>query len=196
MLRSLLMIMCIGFIYLPSNLKAEIISDSPDNIFIPLMLANGYLQIQISEMAESKSPNLAIKNVAEQIGSVNYGINQKLEKVVADNPELTMPNDFKQAYQKQIDMFSNFSRKILDASFVTMEYIQLKSAVSSYQYEAENGINTDLKNFSIKNLPIIEDEYQKIQDLRESMPEIANVPLATIPDVPMALKMRSTQMKH
>ncbi len=150
-----------------SNLSAD------DKDFILKAHNGGLTEIETSKLAKKTSSNDSIKAFAQDMIDDHKKADAKLKKIAKDL-NVTVPKDLDAEHQAQVDQLKNAKGGDFDQKYVAIQDKGHNETIAAFQKEADNGDNSQLKDFAAKTLPELQMHLQKIKALEAKVPAAAS----------------------
>jgi len=139
-----------------------------DNTFATTVAQNGMAEIALAKMAAQKSKNADVKNFAQRVVTDHTKVGDDLKKI-AVTKKITMPTDVKPAQKETHDRFMTLSGAEFDREFMKLMAENHDKSVTSFQGEANNGSDADLKAFASKTLPTLQEHQRMAHDIYDKL---------------------------
>lgn len=149
-----------------SPVRAE--SPQDDNTFAMDVAQNNMAEIALAKMAAQKSKNADVKRFAQRVIADHTKVGQEL-KQVATTKKITMPADVKPEQKQTHDRFMTLSGADFDREFMSVMAENHDKSVTSFQGEANNGTDPELKAFASKTLPTLQEHQRMAHDIYDKL---------------------------
>ncbi len=135
-----------------------------DNTFATNVAQNGMAEIALAKMAIQKSKNADVKRFAQRVVTDHTKVGEDLKKIAATK-KITMPTDVKPEQKQTHDRFMSLSGADFDREFMSLMAENHDKSVTSFQGEANNGTDPELKAFASKTLPTLQEHQRMAHDI-------------------------------
>ena len=135
-----------------------------DKAFAVTVAQNGMAEIALAKMAAQKSKNADVKKFAQRVITDHTKVGQELNKIAATK-NITMPADVKPDQKQTHDRFMTLSGADFDREFMSLMAENHDKSVTSFQGEANNGTDAELKAFASKTLPTLQEHQRMAHDI-------------------------------
>src|SRR5262245_17994912 len=102
------------------------------------------------------------------VGS-HIAVNDALEAIVKRKAPVPPPTLLKAAYTTTISTLAEETGQRFDADYVRGQVNYQKANAALYQYEIDNGTDSDLKTFARQTLPKIQNHLQRALELEREL---------------------------
>jgi putative membrane protein len=134
----------------PADLSAA------DRKFIQKAAVGGMAEVQVAQLAEQKTQDPAVKAFAEKMIADHTPNNEQLVKL-AQSKGITPPADLDSMHQKQMTKLQSLSGKKFDTTYLKGQEKDHAMMLKTFEAEAKNGHDPDLKQFAQTTIPVIEE---------------------------------------
>jgi putative membrane protein len=141
----------------PASLSAA------DKKFIEKVASANTAEIQSAKLAQDKSSDEHIKDVAQTMLTDHTEAGQKLT-ALAQQKGVTVPAEMAPADQKQVDKFSSLEGKKFDRAYVKSEIKDHKEMLVILKKEAASGKDPDVKAFAEQLEPTIQKHLDMLEN--------------------------------
>jgi putative membrane protein len=133
--------------------------------FVLQASASGLYEIESSKLALQKGDD-AVKKFAQQMISDHEKASAELKaSVVSGKATGTPVTVLTEDHKEEIDELAALEGTAFSEEYVDDQVDAHEDAIDLFKRYAEGGDNTDLKNFAMKTLPILEHHYEMIQQM-------------------------------
>lgn len=157
--------------------------DATDSKFIQTAAADGMAEIQLGQMALSKSSNASIKSLAQKIVDDHGKANDQL-KTLATSKQITFPTAADADAQKESKKLDALSGASFDKAWSKDMVDGHKKAVKLFTAESKNAKDNDVRNFAQSTLPVLQSHL-------DMATQVASVPDARDKAMDQAMKSMS-----
>lgn len=133
----------------------------PAEQFVTTAAISNMFEIQSSMMAKSMADSADVKAFAEQMIVDHTKAGEDLKKAAGGR----VPDTLDDKHQSMIDQLNNAHGAAFDKSYVDMQVNAHKEAVALFTNYSQSGDNATLKDFAAKTLPILQQHYDRIQEI-------------------------------
>ncbi len=150
----------------PSSSVPSSVSKS-DGEFVVNTANAGMTEIQAGQIAEQKGMSKEVKDYGAMMVKDHTAAAAKL-KTIASSKNLTLPSAVSPEMQKNLDDLNQKTGKDFDKAYIDMMVSDHKKVISSFEDEAKNGSDADIRGFADSTLHILRhhlDEAQKCQKM-------------------------------
>jgi putative membrane protein len=144
----------VGSVGAEDNAKAN----HPDRKFFKEAAQGGMAEVALGQMAAAKAESDAVKNFGQQMVTDHSKANQELKDLAASEG-VTLPTEMSadaKALQKKL---SGLSGAEFDKAYMKEMLKDHKKDISAFKKEAEQGQDSDVKNWAAKTLPTLQEHY-------------------------------------
>jgi putative membrane protein len=134
----------------PADLSAA------DRKFIQKAAVGGMAEVQVAQLAEQKTQDPTVKAFAEKMIADHTPNNEQLVKL-AQSKGVTPPADLDSMHQKQMTKLQSLSGKKFDTTYLKGQEKDHELMLKTFEAEAKNGHDPDLKQFAQTTIPVIEE---------------------------------------
>jgi len=134
----------------------------PDGKFLKEAAQGGMAEVALGQLAADKAGSDAVKNFGQQMVTDHGKANQELKDLAASEG-VTLPTDMsakEKALQKKL---SGLSGAEFDKAYMKEMLKDHQKDISSFKKEAEQGKDTEVKNWAAKTLPTLQEHYTAAQ---------------------------------
>ena len=134
----------------------------PDRKFFKKAAQGGMAEVALGQMAADKAESDAVKNFGQRMVTDHGKTNQELKDLAASEG-VTLPTEMNakaKALQKEL---SGLSGAEFDKAYMNEMLKDHKKDISAFKREAEQGQDSDVKNWAAKTLPTLQEHYTLAQ---------------------------------
>ncbi|HEX7294773.1 MAG TPA: DUF4142 domain-containing protein [Pyrinomonadaceae bacterium] len=139
-----------------------------DNTFAMDVAQNNMAEIALAKLAAQKSKNADVKKFAQRLVTDHTKAGQELKKIAATK-NITLPTDVKPEQKQTHDRFMSLSGADFDREFMSLMAENHDKSVTSFQGEANNGSDAELKDFATKTLPTLQEHQRMAHDIYDKL---------------------------
>jgi putative membrane protein len=136
--------------------------------FVTQSASASMLQIQLSEAALERGVSPEVKTFAEKMVRDHRTMLAELQNT-ADQSRIMLPQTLGKADQEVYDNITAKQGIGFDVEYIKAMAGQHKNLLGNYEDIAEDGINMDVKQYASKQLPVIRQHLDKIEQLKEKV---------------------------
>jgi putative membrane protein len=140
----------------PANLSAA------DKRFIQKAAVGGMAEVQVAQLAEQKTQDPTVKAFAEKMIADHTPNNEQLVKL-AESKGVTPPTELDAMHQKQMTKLQSLSGTKFDTTYLKGQEKDHAMMLKTFEAEAKNGRDPDLKQFAQTTIPVIEEHEHLAQ---------------------------------
>jgi putative membrane protein len=134
----------------PADLSAA------DKRFIQNAAVGGMAEVQVAQLAEQKTQNPTVKAFAEKMVNDHTPNNEQLVKL-AESKGVTPPTELDAMHQRQMTKLESLSGRKFDTTYLKGQEKDHAMMLKTFEAEAKNGHDPDLKQFAQTTIPVIEE---------------------------------------
>jgi putative membrane protein len=127
----------------------------------------GMEEVQMGQLAQQNAMSQRVKDFGAMMVKDHTAAGDKL-KGIASSKGLMLPTSLDKSAQKDYDDMAKKTGKDFDKAYVSMMVDDHKTDIKDFQKEAQNGKDTDLKNFASTTLPTLQLHLDSIQAIHKS----------------------------
>lgn len=142
--------------------------DKKDSEFVTKTAQGGIAEVQISQMAQSKSTNADVKKFADRMVNDHTKANDEL-KSLATSKGVTLPVDIDDAHRKAADELAKKNGKEYDAAYMKAMVEDHEKVVKAFEAESKDAKDADLKSWVTKTLPTIQDHLKMAKETQKKV---------------------------
>jgi putative membrane protein len=141
---------------------------SPDSSFYNSLAQGGLAEVELGQLASTKSPNATVKDFGAMMVKDHSAANEEL-KTLAASKNITLPNGpGAAAHAKKVELEA-LSGKSFDNSYVSNQIKAHEDTISLLQKEISSGQDADAKAFAQKILPTVQAHLKAIEKIADSL---------------------------
>jgi putative membrane protein len=127
----------------------------------------GMLEVKLAQLAQQKSQDQQIKDLAKQIEQDHTQANQQLTDV-AKRKNIDLPNDLKGECSETYQAFQQLDGKDFDNAFLLHNVKDHLKDIAMFQKEAQNGTDQDIKQWASQTLPHLQHHLQALRPVAQA----------------------------
>ncbi len=116
-------------------------------------------EIKFGQLAQQKGTDSTVKDFAQRMVTDHTKASDEL-KSIAQNKNMTLPDQMDSKDQAEYDRLSNMSGEQFDRAYMNYMRRDHKKDVAEFRRESEKGTDPDLKAFAAKYLPTLQEHEQ------------------------------------
>ena len=133
-------------------------SDHPDWEFFKEAAQGGRAEVTLGQMAVNKAKSEAVKSFGERMVTDHGKTSQELKDLaVAEN--VTLPTEMSADAKAVQEKLSGLSGAEFDKAYMEEMIKDHKKDISAFQEQAQQGKDTEVKNWAEKTLPTLQEHY-------------------------------------
>lgn len=136
--------------------------------FVQEAASGGMMEVQLGNIAQKNSNNMAIKNYGKMLADDHSSANDKL-KDIANKKNITVPNTVTSDQQNKIDKLSKETGTTFDKDFISMAVDDHQNDIDKFKKAEDNIQDPDLKDFIAKTLPTLQKHLDKAKEIKKKM---------------------------
>lgn len=153
-----------------ANAMATTVSKADQNFAVDAANA-GMTEIQAGQMAEEKGMEKDVKDYGKMMVKDHTEAADKL-KTIAAGKNITLPSSVSPEMQKNLDDLQSKTGKDFDKAYLDMMVSDHKKVISSFEDEAKNGSDADIRAFADSTLHTLHhhlDQAEKCNKMLKKM---------------------------
>lgn len=157
------------------NVNDQKVGDSANNTLMnadadfAVKAANGGMaEVQLGKIAKEKASNEKVKEFAAKMVKDHSGANKKL-KAVAKKLNIALPASIDQEKQDEIDKLNATAVEDFDKVYIDMMVEDHNKDVDFFQMASKDISNTDLHNFIVETLPVLQSHQKLVKQIDNSL---------------------------
>ena len=139
-----------------------------DNTFVTKAAAGGMAEVQMGQLAQTKGHSQAVKDLGARLVADHSKANDMLKPIIMKD-NMTMPTAMDGKAQAEYNRLQNLSGADFDREFVNHTIKDHKEDITMFQHEANNGTNSDVKNWASQQLPTLKEHLRMAQDAQKQI---------------------------
>ncbi len=144
-----------------------------DSNFATKAAAGGMAEVQFGQLALKNASSGDVKAFAQKMVDDHTKANNKLKDVAAKD-NITLPSSMDSKDQAAYDRLSKLTGPAFDRAYMRDMVSDHKKDVAAFQKEANNGGNSDVKNFASETLPTLQEHLKLAQDTESKTMSASN----------------------
>ena len=139
-------------------------SSSPDSSFYKHLAEGGMAEVELGQLAQSKSQDTSVKNFAAMMVKDHSAANEELKQLAASK-NLKLPSGPGTMHEAKKLELKALSSESFDKSYVSNQVKGHKATVDLLNKEIESGQDADAKAFAQKVLPTVQAHLSAIEKI-------------------------------
>lgn len=127
----------------------------------------GMLEVKLAQLAQQKSQDQQVKDLAKQIEQDHSQANQQLTDV-AKKKNIDLPNDLKGECAETYQAFQQIDGKDFDNAFLLHGIKDHIKDIMMFQKEAQNGTDQDIKQWAQQTLPKLQQHARHVSTVAQA----------------------------
>lgn len=123
----------------------------------------GMLEVELGKLAVQKATNEKVKEFGQRMIDDHSRAGDQLKSIAAKD-NITLPTELSGKDRAMVDRYSKMSGTEFDRVYARDMVRDHQSDVTAFEKEANNGVNSDLKNFASSTLPTLRDHLRQARD--------------------------------
>lgn len=148
----------------PYDVPVEKISDRQ---FIERAVMRGLTQIEIGKLAMEKSSKDPVKQFARKMVDDHTRLNRHLARI-AGKEGYAVPGSLDSKHQARLDKLAKLSGAEFDRAYLKDQTRSQNRDVQAFEWESQSGTDGQLKAFTLKTLPTMQEHLKAVKDLNKS----------------------------
>ncbi|MBR8840202.1 MAG: DUF4142 domain-containing protein [Stigonema ocellatum SAG 48.90 = DSM 106950] len=140
---------------------------SSDRKFITQAAEGGLAEVQLGELASQRGSSDAVKQFGQRMVQDHTQANNQLQQLAAQK-NVTLPKGIGKENQKVKQKLSKLSGASFDRAYINDMVQDHTKDVSSFQRQAQQAQDPDLKAFATQTLPILQEHLQMARSIANS----------------------------
>jgi len=149
-----------------TSLAADV--NSTDKYFIKAAYEDGLAEIQMSELAQSKTASAEVKAFAAHMATDHGAANIEL-KGIADAKSIEVPTSPSLIAQGKMKLDEAKSGADFDKAYAAAVVSDHKKAAKAFEDAASNATDAEVKAFAVKTLPTLQSHLSMAEDLQNKI---------------------------
>lgn len=125
-------------------------------------------EVKSSELAESKSNNDQVKNLAKSIQQDHQNLASELQNICTSK-NIQLPESMGPVWKSRYDQLNQLSGTAFDQQYVRDLARSHKMAINLFEAEAQHGTDADLKAFAARTLPHLQEHLRMIEQTEAAL---------------------------
>jgi len=139
-----------------------------DNQFAMTVAQNGMAEIALAKMALQQAQNADVKKFAQRVITDHTKVGNELKSIAAAK-KITLPSEAKPEQKETHDRFMKLKGAEFDREFMNLMTENHDKSVTSFQGEANDGSDAEIKAFANKTLPTLREHLQMARDITSKL---------------------------
>ncbi len=130
-----------------------------DQTFATKAAAGGMAEVQLGQLAVSKTTNQQVKDFGQKMVDDHSKANDELKSLAAQE-NISLPSKPSSKDQALMSRLSGLSGSAFDKAYMSAMVKDHEEDISEFQKEANSGADSGLKNFASKTLPTLKEHLR------------------------------------
>lgn len=140
------------------------------NAFAIEVAQNNMAEIELGRLATQKGQNPQVKQFAQRLIADHTRAGNEL-KLVATDKNITLPTEVRPEQKENHDRMSRLSGAEFDRAFMEAMVQSHDRSVNTFQDQANNGTDAEIKAFATKTLPTLQEHLRMARELNDAISE-------------------------
>lgn len=150
----------------PRNITHQSKVEEDGDAFLDTAAIGGMMEVELGKLALRKSVNAEIKKFAAQMVADHSKANAEL-KAIAQKLKILVPEGNLQEVKAHVEALKKYSGNEFDIHYMDM---MVKDHVKTLGlFRSASSLNSDIKDFAAKTLPILEKHYEMAKAVRTGL---------------------------
>lgn len=163
-LASCLLCVAATFAQAKKHAKAEKSTGNPDQDFVDFAAQTDMMEAHLAQMAADQADAQAVKDYASMLNTDHTKDYQQLSDA-ATKAGLTVPKGLDAMHDRKIVPFEKLKGKAFDHQYIPAMISGHTQAIAEYKREANDGQNSDIKNYANTALPVLQKHLDGAKDI-------------------------------
>jgi putative membrane protein len=141
---------------------------SADHAFVQEAAMGGMAEVDLGQLAKEKATNEKVKAFADRMVTDHSKANDELKSLAASK-QITLPAAIGSKHQATHDRLAKLSGAAFDRAYVRDMLTDHQKDVAAFMRESNSGQDSDVKAWSTKTLPTLQDHLKMVQDLQKEI---------------------------
>lgn len=142
-----------------TNASTSTMNKSSDVTFAKRANQADLAEVKMGELAQQKSSNSAVKQFGERMVTDHSKANTELKQAAAKD-NITLPTSMNAKDRGTYDKLSKLSGSQFDRQYMKGQVSDHEKVISEFQKEANEGGNSNIKNFASETLPTLQEHLK------------------------------------
>lgn len=151
-----------------SALAGKAAVPSQDQRFVMATAGVGIAEVELGKLASEKATSPDVKSFGQRMATDHSKAGDEL-KTLAQNKGITVPTEMDAKHKALRDRLMKMSGEAFDHAYIAAMVDGHRQAVTAFRTEARTGKDADIKAWSEKTLPTIEDHLKVAQSLNKAV---------------------------
>lgn len=129
---------------------------------------DGLFEVQVAELAKTKSKTKEVKDFAQSMITDHSAANEELKQTAAAR-NISIPSSMSEDKQEKYGKLAEKNGKDFDEAYTDMMVKAHKDAIDLFEKEAENGNDPELRDWAAQKLPTLRHHLQMAEELEDKM---------------------------
>ena len=134
-----------------------------DQNFVEKAVQGGLGEVQAAQLAQSKSQNTQVLNLANMLINDHSKVNNDLTEK-ANNIAIKVPSTLSHRDQQEYTRLNDLSGRAFEREYLQSEISDHENTIALFKFEEKNGKNSTLRNFASNTLPTLQNHLKMSKD--------------------------------
>jgi putative membrane protein len=142
--------------------------DSSDRKFTTQAASSGLAEVELAQLARQNAGSDAVKQYAEHLYRDHQQANETL-KSLASKKGVQLPTELDGKHKRERERLANLKGAEFDKAYVRAMVKDHKSVINSFEKQAKQGQDAELKAFAAQTLPKLREHLNHAQQLQSQL---------------------------
>jgi putative membrane protein len=129
---------------------------------------SGTAEVELGRLAQDKATSAEVRQFAEMMVRDHSKANEEL-KQIAEREGVQLPSAMDERHRDQHDRLARLSGAEFEREYMTIMVDNHKSSVERFERQANEGSDTELKQFAAKTLPTVRQHLERAQQIQQTL---------------------------
>lgn len=139
-----------------------------DSAFVKDAAEGGMDEVRLGQLAQQKSANDRVKMFGKRMMDDHGKLGSELQTLAA-RKNVTLPSDISLTQKASYELLSTKSGSEFDKSYIEMMVKDHQDDIAAFQKEVNTGTDGDVKTFSSRALPMLQEHLRMARDLAHAL---------------------------
>lgn len=139
-----------------------------DRSFLETAAVGGKAEVELARLAQQKAQNEQVKQFAQRLQQDHSQANTELLSM-SEKMSLTLPTQLDNQHKQHREHLSKLSGAKFDREYIKMMVDDHQKNVDDFQKQSGNAINSDVKNFASKTLPVLQQHLDMAKNIQGNL---------------------------
>jgi putative membrane protein len=146
---------------------AESMVSPADRRFMTEAAQGGVAEVQLAQLAQQKASSDEVKQLAKTIEEDHQKANDQLKQIAA-NRNVDLPAEPGPKHKQLMTKLERLEGAAFDKAYTDAMVKEHKADVKKFQKQAQNGVDTDVREFAENTLPALQKHLDQAQQTKNS----------------------------